>query len=238
MRPGTELMKQTKWLVRIGFVGSILFLIQCLPSRILFSPVPSEIKSLEGYASLRVYAQEGTARTKFSFIFLPPDQGNIEATNFLGQTIYRITINSEGAYLIIPSKKVYWKGHEEEIIYTFLGFKLNMNEMISLLTGEWREFGLIQSKEHEPIWEFEKDQEGRIISGWRGDLHFEIREFVEDSHLARILEFDNGLTTGRVRLIKAAFNRPVKSETFSTGFLQNYKRKTWEEIQAIINNED
>jgi hypothetical protein len=231
-------MKQTRWLLRIGFAGSLLFLIQCLPSRVLFTPIPSEIKSVEGYASLRVYGEEGTARTKFSFIFLLPDQGNIEASNFLGQTIYRITISSEGAYLIIPSKKVYWKGHEEEIIYTFLGFKLNMREMISLLTGEWQELGLVQSNKHDQGWKFEKDQEGRIMSGWRDSLHFEIREFVEDSHLARILVFDNELTSGRVRLIKAAFNKTVKSETFSLGFLQNYQRKSWEEIQALIDNED
>jgi len=230
-------MKQIRWVLRVGFAGIIILLIQCLPSRVLFSPVPSKIKSIEGYASLRVYGEEETARTKFSFIFLLPDQGNIEASNFLGQTIYRIIINSEGAYLIIPSKKVYWKGHEEEIIYTFLGFKLNMREMISLLTGEWKELGLIQKEGYDQGWKLEKDQTGRIRSGWRGTLHFEIQEFVENSSLARILMFENEFTHGRVRLIKANFNRPIKSEAFSANFLRGYQRKSWEEIQALIDNE-
>jgi hypothetical protein len=231
-------IKQIKWLMKLGFVGSLLLLIQCLPSRVLFSPVPSEIKSVEGYASLRVYGEQGTGRTKFSFIFLLPDKGNIEASNFLGQTIYRITITAEGAYLIIPSKKVYWKGHEEEIIHMFLGFELNMREMISLLIGEWHEIGSAQSEEDDQCWEFEKDQAGRIISGRRGSLNFKIEEFVDDSHLTRKLVFDNGTTTGRVRLIKAAFNKRVNLGTFSTAFLRNYQRKSWEEIQALIDNED
>ncbi|MBN2245000.1 MAG: hypothetical protein JW755_04055 [Candidatus Aminicenantes bacterium] len=235
---GTAVIKQNRWLMRVGFAGSFLLLIQCLPSRILYSPIPSEIISVEGYASLRVYGEQGMGRTKFSFIFLLPDKGNLEASNFLGQTIYRITVNPEGAYLIIPSKKVYWKGQEEEIIYMLLGFKLTMREMISLLTGEWQELGSVQAEELDQRWELEKDQLGRIISGRRGPLNFKIEEFADDSHLARRLVFDNGSTAGRVRLIKAAFNKPIKSGTFSTAILINYQQKSWEEIQALIDNED
>jgi len=230
-------MKQIKWLIRMVFTGFVLFSIQCLPGKVLFSPVPSEIKSVEGYASLRVYGEEGTIRTKFSFLFLLPDQGDIVASNFLGQTIYRITITSDEAFLIIPSKKVYWKGKEEEIIDTFLGFKLNMREMISLLTGEWQELGMLQKDQHDQRWEVEKDQAGRIKSGWRDSLRFSVEEFVDDSHLARILVFENMFTTGRVRLIKAAFNKPVRPKSFATDFLQQYQRKSWEEIQALIDNE-
>ena len=186
---------------------------------------------------MRVYGEEETIRSKFSFLFLLPDQGDIVASNFLGQTIYRITITSDEAFLIIPSKKVYWKGSEEEIIDIFLGFKLNMREMISLLTGEWQELGLLQKDQHYQMWEFEKDQAGRIKSGWRNSLRFKIEEFVDDSHLARVLVFENMLTTGRVRLIKAAFNKPIRAESFSTDFLQKYQRKSWEEIQALIDNE-
>lgn len=230
-------MAKIRWLAGISFAGVLLFSIQCVPSRVLLSPVPSEIRSVEGHASLRIYGEDGTVRTKFSFLFLLPDQGDIVASNFLGQTIYRITITSDEAFLIIPSKKVYWKGREEEIIDTFLGFKLNMQEMISLLTGEWQELGLIQKDRKDQRWEFEKDQAGRIISGWRDSLRFEIEEFVNDSHLARVITFESMFTTGRVRLIKAAFNKPVRPESFSTDFLQQYRRKTWEEIQAIIDNE-
>ena len=131
----------------------------------------------------------------------------------------------------------YWKGREEEIIDTFLGFKLNMREMISLLTGEWQDPDSLQQSDQDQKWAFEKDREGRIKSGWRNSLYFEIKEFVGDSPLARILVFESMFTTGRVRLIKAAFNRPVRFETFSTGFLQNYQQKSWEEIQALIDNE-
>lgn len=230
-------MTKIRWLVGISFAGFLLFSIHCVPSRVLLSPVPSEIRSVEGYASLRIYGEDNTVRTKFSFLFLLPDQGDIVASNFLGQTIYRITITSNDAFLIIPSKKVYWKGREEEIIDTFLGFKLNMREMIALLTGEWQELGLIQKDRKDQRWEFEEDQAGRIISGWRDSLRFAIEEFVNDSHLARVITFDSMFTTGRVRLIKAAFNKPVRSESFSTDFLQQYQRKSWEEIQALIDNE-
>ena len=230
-------MTKIRWVIGMVFSGFLLISIQCLPSRVLLSPVPSEIKSVEGYASLRIYGEDGSVRTKFSFLFLLPDQGDIVASNFLGQTIYRITITSEEAFLIIPSKKVYWKGGEEEIIDTFLGFKLNMREMISLLTGEWQELGLIQKNRKDQRWEFEEDQEGRIKSGWRDSLRFTIEEFVDNSHMARVITFDSVFTTGRVRLIKAAFNKPVRSESFSTDFLQRYQRKSWEEIQALIDNE-
>jgi hypothetical protein len=122
-----------------GFFLALFFLNHCRPSEFLLAPLPSKIDRMEGYASIRITGDEGTVRSKFSFLFQLPHQGRIEVSHTFGRTFYQIIINEEKAALILPSKKIYWQGEEDEIINKFLGFRLNLDEMIGLLSGKWRE---------------------------------------------------------------------------------------------------
>ena len=229
-----------KFSLFISMTLVLCMLIGCRPSGVLLQPVPAEIERIEGHASLRIITEQGSTRSKFTFLFQLPQQGRIEVSDaLLGRTLYQIIMDRERAVFVLPSKKVYWEGEEEEIINTFLGFRLNLGEMISLLRGEWKggEYEEESGKDGER-WNLNKDETGRITAGTRGNLSFEVKEFLADSGLPRILIFKHALNSGRLKVLRVDFNRPVKKKkAFSFDFLARYQCVSWEEMEKILADE-
>ena len=211
-----------------------MLLTGCLPTQVLLSPVPDRIDRMEGHASLSLTGEEGTTSSKFSFLFALPDQGHIEVREFIIGSLYQIVITKGKAYFVVPKKRVYWEGEEEEIIDKFLGFRLSLDEMISLFTGKWP----VSRGEPDAVlsWQLERDSWGRILSGRRGDLRFQVERFIEDTALAHSFIFDHPASYGRLRFTRIDFNQPLNERAFSTAFQKRYERKTWEEIQELLNN--
>ena len=248
MRKTNRFLKQeisgefTSWRASlfVGFFIALFFLNHCRPSEFLLAPLPSKIDRMEGYASIRITGDEGTARSKFSFLFQLPHQGRIEVSHTFGRTFYQIIINEEKAALVLPSKKIYWQGEEDEIFNKFLGFRLSLDEMIGLLSGKWRERQTgMDYEESRKGWRFEKDKEGRITAGQRGDFRFEIREFFKKTFITRQLFFWHPLSRSRLKVLSINFNRPVKKkDLFSLSFLKKYKQKSWAEIEKILADEN
>ena len=211
---------------------AIFFLGYCRPSAVILLPLPSEIERIEGYASLRISRDQGSSRSKFSFLFQLPHQGRIEVSNILGRTLYQIIVAEDKAVFIIPSKRVYWQGEEEEIIQYFLGFRLNLYEMINLLSGKW------EGEERNESWSFAKDERGRIMAGQRGEFQFEVKEFLADTPFTRILIFQHPLNRGLLKILRINLNQPLKKGVFSLSVLGKYERKSWTEIEKILANEN
>lgn len=208
--------------------------ISCTIPQVSISPPPSEIKGMEGYASLRISNEQGTARSKFSFLFQLPNQGRFDVSGILGKTLYQIVIKGEESFFLVPSKKVYWRGEEGEIIARFLGFELKLRELVSILSGEWKEQEGSNDYGREE-WFLEKDKAGRIKRGHRGDLAFEVIEFFKKTSVARRLSFHHPSSQGRITILQIKFNNPAAKDVFSLHFLKNYQLKTWEEIEKMIN---
>jgi hypothetical protein len=208
----------------------------CQAPPISLSPFPSRIERIEGHASLVISGGQGTARSKFSFLFQLPSRGRIDVSGALGRVLYRIFIHDGEAYFIVPSKKVYWKGQEEEIIDKFMGFRLGLAEMIHLLGGSWKEQELVP-EEDQGRWIFSQDERGRIVSGQRDDLQFEVKAFIEETPFARLLTFEHPSSMGQVKVLSMALNRPIKPNVFSKKFLERYQSKTWAEIQEMLDHE-
>jgi hypothetical protein len=156
----------------------------------------------------------------------------------LGRAICQIIVDEEKAVFVLPSKRVYWQGEEEEIIDKFLGFRLSLDEVISILSGEWNEGRGAEEEKNLGSWSFEKDEEGRIVFGQRGELRFGIKEFFARTPFARLIGFEHPLNRGRLKILNLSFNQPLKQESFSFSFLEGYKRKSWEEIEKILGNEN
>jgi hypothetical protein len=213
----------------------LTFLASCQPSSLSLSPLPSRIDRMEGHASLVISGDQGTVRSKFSFLFQLPDRGRIDVTGALGSVLYRIVICEGVAYFVVPSKKVYWKSQEEDIIDKFMGFRLSLDDMTHLLSGEWRERDKLGREELER-WSFGKDRKGRILTGHRGELWFEIEEFIGDTPFAKRIRFEHPLSTGRVKILSIDLNQPLRPNVFSTKFTERYQPKTWEEIQGLLNH--
>ena len=221
------------------FLLVLFFLAHCRPSPVILLPLPSKIERIEGYASLRITGEQGSSRSKFSFLFQLPHQGRIEVSNILGRTLYQIIVAEDKAAFIIPSKKVYWQGEEEEIIKYFLGFRLNLHEMINLLSGKWEGEKMgHEGEEDEEIWSFAKDERDRIVAGQRGEFRFEVKEFFADTPFARILLFQHPMNNGRLKVLRINLNQPLKKGTFSLSVLGRYERKSWAEIEKILANEN
>jgi len=233
------------WARRIFMFTSLSFvlllLVCCRPTGVLLQPVPVNIDRIEGHASLKISGEHGSARSKFAFLFQLPHQGRIEVSDFLlGRTLYQIIVDRERAVFLVPSKKVYWEGEEEEIIDYFLGFRLSLDEMINLIKGKWEERAQEVGREKNmESWNLKRDERGRVLAGTRGNLHFEVKEFLSGSHIPRILIFQHPLNSGRLKILRIDFNRPAKKKNaFSLSFLDNYRRVSWEEIEKILANEN
>ena len=217
--------------------GCILLLLACCqPSRVLISPVPDQIGNIQGYASLRVTSEGGSARSKFSFLLVLPDQGRIDVTDFLGRALYQIIIVRANAYLVVPSKKVYWQGAEEDVIEKFLGFPLALDEMINIFSGRWP--ASVQERLRFDPWVLDKDEKGRVVSGQRGDLRFGVEEFIPDTLIIRWLAFEHPLSQGSLKVTRIYFNQPYKIEALNLGFLGEFAPKSWPEIQEMLNDTD
>lgn len=232
-------MKKKQSLVLKGSLGlcaclALIFLVNCWPSRVSLPPLPSRISSIEGYASIKFVTDQGSTRSKFSFLFELPHQGRIEVINFLGKTLIQIIVVEEKAVFVLPSKKVYWQGEEEEIIYRFLGFRLNLYEMVCLLSGKWEEI----VKSEAGAWTLERNEGGQITAGQRGDLRFEVEEFFSNSPVARVFFFRHPLNKGRLKILDIYFNRPIKENVYSLSFLDKYEQKEWAEIEKILADEN
>lgn len=217
----------------VGFCCTLYFLVSCRPARIDLGSPHSPLERLEGYASFRITGEQGPARSKFSFFFQLPHQGWIQVSSFLGKAIYWILIDQGEAYFIVPSKKVYWQGEEEEIVHKFLGFRLSLEEIEGLLSGRWKGKDGGETTDVEN-WAFEKDENGRIRSGRRHELSFEVKEFFNSSHFARRIVFYQPLREAHVKVLSIGVNPPPRKERFSKSFLRQYEQKTWFEIEEMI----
>jgi outer membrane biogenesis lipoprotein LolB len=220
---------------------ALFMLFCCRSSAVLLLPVPAKIERIEGHASLRITGEGGSARSKFTFLFQLPHQGRIDVSDvLLGRTLYQIIVDKERAIFLLPSKKVYWEGDEEEIIDYFMGFQLNLDEMISLIRGKWEKKDVESGRvENHESWDLKRDEKGRILEGTRGVLRFEVKEFLSGSRIPRILLFQHPVSSGRLKILRIDFNRPVnKNRVFSLSFLAGYKQVSWEEIEKILADEN
>jgi hypothetical protein len=204
-----------------------------LTAKLLLTPIPPKVESMEGYASLRIQSEEGATRSKFSFLFNLPSRCRIEVSDFLGRSLYQILISEEGAFFIVPSKRVFWQGSEEEIVYRFLGFRLDLKEMISLLNNEW-EWDKREDAAGPAKWIFERDKQGRVVIGRRGELWFYVEEFIVNTSLARAIVFKHPLSEGRMKILSIGFNKSFPEKAFSTEVLRGYQQKTWSEIEDLL----
>jgi hypothetical protein len=228
-------MRTIKISVLTGLVISIT-LVGCRPFSPVLSPRPTGLRELEGYASLKITINRQTAKSRFSFVVELPHQGRLQVLDMLNRPVYEILVEGEAAYFVLPSKKVYWQGTTDEIFEKFLGFRLSLQEMAGLLSGGWSE-----GSGKEPAfegWTFEKDLQGRIVSGNRQDFHFEVRGFDAGSGVPRQLTFKSLQSEGRMSLLSIQFNRPLKSSLFSFVELNDFSSVSWAEIERILKNED
>jgi len=217
-----------------GVFGALLFSVSCISKTPSISPPPSRVEAMDGYGSITLRGEGGSSRTRFSFAFSLPSTGRIDALDPLGRAASIFLFRDGDAYMIIPSKKAYWKGPHEDLLERFLGSRLRAEDMAGLLGGQW---GAVRS-EALGAWTLERDASGRVLRGAKSEFRFEVPEFFRSTSVPRMIAFADSGGSGRVRVLKIHFNRTPRGDAFGLSALEGLAEKTWPEMEAILNDED
>lgn len=190
---------------------------------------PADVRAVEGYGSAVVESMDAIVRGRFAFRFERPPAGRIEAFDPLGRTLYVLVFRGERAWFVVPSKRVYWENAATEIMNRWLGFSLNPDDVVRLLSGRWED-----AAGGAGGWTFARDAEGRVAAGERGGLRFEIREFFAGAGAPRVVAFEDFAASGRLRVLEARFNPPARDAGADLSFLEKFSAVTWAELEALL----
>lgn len=204
-----------------------LSLFSCLPSRPVIAPVPSTVESVEGYAAFRLIRGEETAKSKLAFLFRLPGQGRVEVIDPLGRTASLLFLDGEEAYLVLPSRRAYWKSGRAEVMSKLLGFAVGLDDLTHILTGR---------ADRLTGWTLERDSQGRVIRGRSEDVAFEVRQFFEQSPVPQLLVLIRDDDRGSLRILRMSFNQPLKEKAFEHSFLSagGYRAVDWAEVEGWL----
>lgn len=208
----------------------------CVPRKVFLAPSADQVEEIEGYASLRVSTNQKTTRSRVSFLFLLPGNGRIEVLDPLGKVHYQLFFVGDTAYFVVPEKKAYWMGQEEEIMDKLFGFHLSLSDVVGLMSGYWSNHGEEKGPEGMDSWTFSKNKKGWIQSGQRREFKFTVEEFFGQTPWVQEVLFYHPYTEGRVKILDVHFNQPVSEMAFATSFTLRYAKKTWEEIKEMLSN--
>ena len=191
-------------------------------------PPPGGVDAVEGYASASVSGAEASVKGRFAFHFRRPGLGRVEAFDPLGRTLFLVYFRDGRAWFVLPSRKVYSEADADVMMDRFLGIAVRPDETVSLLSGLWPSIG------EEADWSVERDAQGRVVRGERSGFSFTVRSFFRGDGAPRELALAGAGTSGRLKVLRLAFNPAGRDEAFDVAFLGRYAARTWEEILELL----
>jgi hypothetical protein len=197
---------------------------------------PETVLSLEGYASLRLEGEAGSVKSRFSFLARRPSQGRVEVFDVLGRVIFYFVLAEPEARLVVPSEKVYWPASSSEVMEKFLGFALSLEEWMSLISGVWP--AAASAGPGPAGWTLKRDGRGRVLSGGKGDIAFEVKDFFAGSPSPRRVTFSGRASRGSLTVLDLRFNIAARDELFSPAPPPDFQPKTWDEIVRLLEREN
>jgi hypothetical protein len=215
----------------------ILFLATCVSGPPLLSPPPARVETLDGFGSLSIHGSGGSLRGRFSFLLSLPDKGRIEVLDPLGRSRAVLIFRERRAYMLLPSRKAFWTGPEEELMENFLGLGLSARDLAGLLGGQWLAAGAPEGDEGGG-WTFERDRDGRAAAGAKGAFRFKVEEFFGKTSVPRSVGIFRAGEPGRLRVLQIRFNRPPRGDAFGLSPLSGLSRRTWAEMEELLRDEN
>lgn len=216
----------------------MLVLASCAGKPPVLVPPPAGVDSVAGYASASIEGEETALKGKFAFLFRRPGVGRVDVSDPFGATLYFLLFEQDAAYIVVPSKKAYAEERPEALMDRFLGFGLRPDEVIRLLSGEWRDVGTGGEQGQVGVWSLERDGSGRVVRGERNGFRFEVPEFFPGAGVPRSLLFSGSGTSGRIKILTLRFNPASRPEALDAAFLKAFRRLSWDDIQGILRNEN
>ena len=197
-------------------------------------PPSGGVEAVEGFGSASIVGAEASVKGKFGFVFRGAGLGRVEAVDPIGRTAFLILFREGRAWFVLPGRKVYAEDAAGVMMERFLGVAIEPREAVLLLSGAWASGAPVEPGPGEAAWLLGHDAEGRVVRGTRGDLSFAVKSFFPGDGVPREIALTGPDTSGRVKVLKAAFNPPRRDEAFDVTFLARFTAKTWDEILELL----
>ncbi len=225
-------MTRTSALSAAAALSAALLSACCRPAKPFLGPVPSEIRTLEGFASIRYSRGGASAKSRLAFLLAPPDRGRIEVLGPFSQRLFEVSVDEPDAVLIVASKRAYWRGPREEVFETGLGFPLGLPEIAALLLGRWDRTVLDKG------WALDRDADGRACAGRRPGFEFRVEEFFPAAPVARKLTFRGGESAGTLTLLSIEFNTADPEARIGSSIPPGYARVSRADMEKMLHDEN
>lgn len=212
MFPSSRAPVKRVGLTALFLAFALAFASSCRPSRLQVIPVPPEVRSIEGYGTVKIVRDGQSGRSRFSFILEPGRRGKIEALDALNRPAAEIFLAPEEAYFVLRGEKVYWKAATREVIEKFLGVPLGLEDVTDIVSG-------------------------RPPARTAG-LDLEVLETFPGGPVPRRIEFSGLAAAGTITILDLAFNVPAAESVFALDFLATHAALTWAEMERILRRED
>jgi hypothetical protein len=205
-------------------------------------PPAAEVVAVDGFGSASIVGTEASVKGKFGFVFRKDGLGRVEAVDPIGRTAFIIIFRDRRAWFILPGRKVYAEDSAGAMMERFLGVALEPWEAVQLLSGTWTKGATrVTLKENDDVlfaddvWSFIADDRGRIVEGIHDKFSFRVKSFFPGDAVPREIELRSFLgTSGRVKVLKLAFNPTPRDAAFDTAYLARFAAKTWDELLELI----
>jgi len=202
--------------MRIAASAAVLlvlaFAAACRPPRARTVPLPAEVRTIEGYGSIRLVRGGESGRSRFSFVIEAGRRGKVEVLDPLNRASAEIYIDRDEAVLVVRRERAYWTAGAKDVVEKLLGLRLGLDDVTALLCGRW--------------------------SGPREGLRLEVRETFPGGPVPRRVEFDGPSSNGTMTLLDVVFNPPPREGVFDRAFLAGFAALSWEEIERMLRRED
>jgi hypothetical protein len=195
-----------------GLLILLVFASSCRPSRLQVLPVPPDVRTLEGYGTVKLVRDGESGRSRFSFVIEAGRRAKVEVLDAFNRSAAEIFLAPDEAYFVLRSEKAYWKAAPEDVVERFLGVRLGLDEVTGLLCG-------------------------RRPGGPEG-FDFRVRETFPGGSAPRRVEFAGSGSEGTITVLALSFNAPVVESVFALDFLATHAALTWTEMERILRRED
>jgi hypothetical protein len=201
--------------IRTAVSGLLLvlgFAAACRPSRLQVIPVPFDVRTLEGYGTVKIIRGGESGRSRFSFVLEAGRRGKVEVLDAFNRPAAEIFLAPDEAYFVLRGEKAYWKAAPEEVIEKFLGVRIGFDDVTGLLCG-------------------------RRPRGPEG-FDIRVRETFPGGSVPRRVEFAGLESEGTITVLALSFNTRVAESVFALDFLATHAALTWAEMERILRRED
>lgn len=200
---------------RAAVLGSIIVLVfasSCRPARLQVIPLPPDVRTLEGYGTVKLVRAGESGRSRFSFVIEAGRRGKVEILDAFSRPSAEIFLAPDEAYFVLRGEKAYWKASPEDVVERFLGVRLGLGDVTGLLCG-------------------------RRPRGPEG-FDLRVRETFPGGSVPRRVEFAGLESEGTITILALSFNTRVAESVFALDFLATHAALTWAEMERILRRED